>query len=206
MTGWGAGGVTASLKALREEQDRLPTHARAGLHGIAAQLRALAGEIERLHAQTMAWYRNDEASRRLATIPGIANYLVGHCCSCTRRIAVPVRPALRRLTGAHTSTAKFRRQSSTGRDYQAKQRLSSPAARRWCNSGHAHGVSECCSPTMDGATARAQADQDRDGDAGQQDSPHCLGLDDAEVGLRRRRITRSRSRNTGVKGCVGAAQ
>lgn len=71
VTGLGAGGVTASLKALHEEQDRLPTHARSALHGIAAQLRALASEIERLEAQIMAWHRNDETSRRLATIPGI---------------------------------------------------------------------------------------------------------------------------------------
>jgi transposase len=71
VTGLGAGGVTASLKALHEEQDRLSTHARSALHGIAAQLRALASEIERLEAQIMAWHCNDETSRRLATIPGI---------------------------------------------------------------------------------------------------------------------------------------
>lgn len=72
VTGLGAGGVTASLKALHEEQDRLPAHARSALHGIAAQLRALASEIDRLEAQILAWHRNDETSRRLATIPGIA--------------------------------------------------------------------------------------------------------------------------------------
>jgi transposase len=41
------------------------------LHTIAAQLRALAGEIEQLETQIVAWHRNDDASRRLATIPGI---------------------------------------------------------------------------------------------------------------------------------------
>jgi len=71
VTGLGAGGVTASLKALHEEQDRLPAHARSALHGIAAQLRALATEIDRLEAQILAWHRKDETSRRLATIPGI---------------------------------------------------------------------------------------------------------------------------------------
>src|ERR1044072_1885249 len=71
VTGLGAGGVTASVKALHEEQDRLPAHARSALHGIAAQLRALASEIDRLEAQILAWHRNDETSRRLATIPGI---------------------------------------------------------------------------------------------------------------------------------------
>lgn len=67
----GADGVTASLRALHEEQDGLPVHARSALHGIAAQLRALASEIDRLEAQILAWHRNDETGRRLATIPGI---------------------------------------------------------------------------------------------------------------------------------------
>lgn len=48
VTGLGAGGVTASLRALHEQQDRLPVHARSALHGITAQLRALASEIDRL--------------------------------------------------------------------------------------------------------------------------------------------------------------
>jgi transposase len=71
VTGLGAAGIVASLKALHEEQDRFPAHARSALHGIAAQLRALASEIERLEAQILDWHRNDETSRRLATIPGI---------------------------------------------------------------------------------------------------------------------------------------
>lgn len=71
MTGLGIGGVAASLKALHEQQDSFPTHARSALHGIAAQLRALTSEIDRLEAQILNWHRNDETSRRLATIPGI---------------------------------------------------------------------------------------------------------------------------------------
>lgn len=71
VTSLGAGGVGASLKALHEEQERFPAHARSALHGIAAQLRALASEIDRLEAQILDWQRNDETSQRLATIPGI---------------------------------------------------------------------------------------------------------------------------------------
>jgi len=71
VTRTGIGGVTALLKALHEEQDRLPAHARSALHGISAQLRALASEIDRLEAQILEWHRTDETSRRLATIPGI---------------------------------------------------------------------------------------------------------------------------------------
>ena len=59
VTGLGAAGVVASLKALHEEQDRFPAHARSALHGIAAQLRALASEIERLELEA-------EGARRAA--------------------------------------------------------------------------------------------------------------------------------------------
>lgn len=71
VTGVGAGGVTAMLKALHEQQEKLPAHARSALHGLAAQMRALASEIDRLEAQILAWHRADDTSRRLATIPGI---------------------------------------------------------------------------------------------------------------------------------------
>lgn len=71
VTGVGAGGVTAMLKALHEQQDKLPVHAGSALHALAAQLRALSSEVDRIEAQILAWHRADETSRRLATIPGI---------------------------------------------------------------------------------------------------------------------------------------
>lgn len=67
----GPGGVTALVKLLHEEQEKLPAHARSALHTIGGQLRSLASEIDRLETQILAWHRNDETSRRLATIPGI---------------------------------------------------------------------------------------------------------------------------------------
>ena len=71
VTGVGTGGVTALLKALHEQQDNLPVHARSALHALAAQLRALSSEVDRLEAQILAWHRAKEMSRWLATIPGI---------------------------------------------------------------------------------------------------------------------------------------
>ena len=67
----GAAGVRTVLKAIYLEQDQLPDLARAAMHGLARQLEALEREIERLEARIVAWHRDDEASRRLATIPGI---------------------------------------------------------------------------------------------------------------------------------------
>ncbi len=67
----GPGGVTVLMKVLHEAQARLPAHARSALHTTGSQLRALASEVDRLEAQILAWHRADDASRRLATIPGI---------------------------------------------------------------------------------------------------------------------------------------
>lgn len=64
-------GVTTLVKLVHEAQDLVPAHARSALHTIATQLRVLAGGIERLETQIVAWHRNDDASRRLATVPGI---------------------------------------------------------------------------------------------------------------------------------------
>lgn len=66
----GAAGVRTILRAVYLEHD-LPDLARAALHGLARQLEALEREIERLEARIVAWHREDETSRRLATIPGI---------------------------------------------------------------------------------------------------------------------------------------
>lgn len=59
------------LKNPHEQQENLPALARSALHGLAAQLRALTSEVDRLEVQIIAWHRTDEMSRRLATIPGI---------------------------------------------------------------------------------------------------------------------------------------
>jgi len=67
----GTAGAQAALRAIHLERDQLPELARAALHGLARQLEALEREIEQLEARIVAWHRNDETSRRLATIPGI---------------------------------------------------------------------------------------------------------------------------------------
>jgi transposase len=49
----------------------LPKMARSAILVLAGQLRQLADQIGRLDRQLMAWHRQDEVSRRLATIPGV---------------------------------------------------------------------------------------------------------------------------------------
>ena len=49
----------------------LPEMARAALLALADQLHLLAEQIARLDRRLMAWHRQDETSRRLASIPGV---------------------------------------------------------------------------------------------------------------------------------------
>ena len=67
----GIAGVRAALRALHLERDRLPDLAQAALRGLAGQLEAIGAEIEGLERRILEWHRQDETSRRLATIPGI---------------------------------------------------------------------------------------------------------------------------------------
>lgn len=67
----GAAGVRVILRAIYLQQEQLPELARAALHALARQLEGIEREIERLEARIVAWHREDETSRRLATIPGI---------------------------------------------------------------------------------------------------------------------------------------
>lgn len=55
----------------RQEEPTLPDLARAGLLVLANQLDALAAQINALDRRLLAWHRQDQASQRLATIPGV---------------------------------------------------------------------------------------------------------------------------------------
>lgn len=67
----GVGGVGSAIKALHEDQATLPMLARFALHGLVAQLRSIEVGIEKIEVEILKWHRSNEASRRLATIPGI---------------------------------------------------------------------------------------------------------------------------------------
>ena len=56
---------------LQAQAAELPELARSALLRLAGQLDALAAEIHGLERRLLAWHRQDQASQRLATIPGI---------------------------------------------------------------------------------------------------------------------------------------
>lgn len=56
---------------LSEDDTKLPRLARYALRGLAAELEALGNRVKEIEVAIVAWHKDNEASRRLATIPGI---------------------------------------------------------------------------------------------------------------------------------------
>jgi transposase len=56
---------------LGEAETKLPVLARQALSGLVAELEALGNRIGAIEAAILAWHKDNEASRRLATIPGV---------------------------------------------------------------------------------------------------------------------------------------
>ncbi|WP_376100746.1 IS110 family transposase (plasmid) [Roseomonas sp. CCTCC AB2023176] len=56
---------------LGEDEATLPPLARQALRGLAAELEALGKRVEEIEAAILAWHMENEASRRLAAVPGI---------------------------------------------------------------------------------------------------------------------------------------
>lgn len=72
ITAQGQRRVTALMARVRNgEEPAVPEMARAALLALAAQLEALTVEIQALERRLMLWHWEDQASRRLATIPGV---------------------------------------------------------------------------------------------------------------------------------------
>ena len=56
---------------LGEDESSLPTLAREILRGLAEELEAIGNRVKRVEAAILAWHKENEASQRLTTIPGI---------------------------------------------------------------------------------------------------------------------------------------
>ncbi len=66
----GASNVTRLIELI-EDDGRIPDQARIGLMIIVDQLRSVQSNIVKQEKHLKAWHRSSEASRRLATIPGV---------------------------------------------------------------------------------------------------------------------------------------
>jgi transposase len=72
VTAQGPRKVTDLVRRLSDPSDiELPALARSALLSLGAQLETLADEIGKIERQLMAWHRQNQASQRLETIPGV---------------------------------------------------------------------------------------------------------------------------------------
>jgi len=68
----GAGGVSELLAVLQAEAVAgLPSLAKEALLGLANEIEALGTRVDETEAAILTWHKSNEASRRLATVPGI---------------------------------------------------------------------------------------------------------------------------------------
>ena len=68
----GASKVAELIEVIEDPEDeRLPTLAREALGSLVGQLRMVQAQVVGLEMKLKAWHRTNEASRRLATIPGV---------------------------------------------------------------------------------------------------------------------------------------
>lgn len=181
----GPGGIAALLQVFSEHRSQLPPLACDALDGLIAQAEHVAAEIEALEARILEWHRSNEASKRLATIPGI-----GPITASAISASVPDATLFRSgrqfaawlgLTPrAHSSGGHERMMG----DQQAGRQLSAPLARRRRNR-----CAAVCSPDQRGegmgvSTPGEEAPEGGRGRACQQDGADRLGAPVPQRGLR----------------------
>lgn len=67
----GPSGVKTVMKAYHEIKETLPEAAERALRALVEQLDRLTAEFEQIEARILAFHRQSDVSRRLATVPGI---------------------------------------------------------------------------------------------------------------------------------------
>jgi transposase len=71
VTARGPAGVKAAIVELHATQDSLPPLAKMAFHQLIDRLESVGEEIRKMEREIVTWCRHNDASRRLATIPGI---------------------------------------------------------------------------------------------------------------------------------------
>ena len=68
----GRGNIKDLIAVIEDREDEsIPVLAKAALRPLVAQMRAVGDATSALDNEIMAWHKNNEASQRLATIPGV---------------------------------------------------------------------------------------------------------------------------------------
>jgi transposase len=158
---------------------RLPDVARQVLQVLANQIEQIETAITALERQLLTWHKSNAVSQRLTSIPGIGPIIATAIATTVADPkGVPLGPRVRRLAGLGAAAEFNRRENPAGRDHQARQPLSAPAA-------HQRGKRQ--SAAIEGDQSRSMGDRapsaaaaaGRSRGAGEQDGAHRLGGDAA---------------------------
>jgi transposase len=118
------------IDIVRDEGDaRLPDLARQVLQVLAAQIEQLAAAVAAIEKQLMAWHKSNPVSQRLASVPGIGPIIATALAATGGRTErLPQWARVRGLAGPGATAEFHRRQTSPGRDIQARQSIFAPAS------------------------------------------------------------------------------
>ena len=130
----GASKVEELVAIIEDPGDvRLPPLAREALGSLVEQLHSAQARIKQLEATLLAWHRSNQASRRLATIPGVGVITADGAGRDDRRWrAVSLGPAALGLARSRAPTTLEWRQGQAGADLEARGWLYQALARAWC--------------------------------------------------------------------------
>jgi len=118
----------AQLLGEAEAAAALPEAVRAVLQALVEAHEALEGQVRALEAALQAWHQGCEASRRLATIPGIGPLTATARVGGRAGRPLPLGAAPVGLAGAGARPAQLGRASPARAHQQARQPLPAPAA------------------------------------------------------------------------------
>ena len=162
------------LVAIIEDPDdgRLPPLAREALGMLVEQLRSAQARIKVLEATP--WHRSNQASRRLATIPGVG---VITATALVATIGDGASSARADSSRPGSVSSLERRQGQAGANIEARGWLYQALARAWCANGAALAPRQAGSASrLDRPTAGAAAHKRRARRHGLPASPgHCSG-------------------------------
>lgn len=130
--------VTQLAAIVFDEADgRLPIFARQALQALVTQIRDVQARIATLEAELVAWCRRDDASRRLATIPGVGPITAtAMAATVTRSVVLQLRAPARRLARAGAAAELERWQATSGRHFETGRPIPPPPA--GCRRPHRH--------------------------------------------------------------------
>ena len=117
------------IAIVRDEGDaRLPELARQVLQVLAAQIEQLEAAVAAIEKQLMAWHKSNPVSQRLASVPGIGPIIAtAIAATVVEPSGFPQWARVRGLAGSRATAEFHRRQTSPGRDIQARQPIFAPA-------------------------------------------------------------------------------